>query len=143
MPQAQGDHSDGEQACAVGEEREAKREAHFLAPVVTPKGVISSEIVLYKGQRLKFPADAGIWYIRWEEGHKPKWQRADSISHAIHLRVRKQYELQAISVGIEVKTDNPSRLRFADALQQYIEDQKLLSEARRLSPLTASPHKHF
>jgi hypothetical protein len=25
-------------------------------------------MVLYKGQRLKVPADAGIWYTRWEEG---------------------------------------------------------------------------
>lgn len=26
----------------------------------------------YKGLRLKASDDAGIWYIRWEEGHQPK-----------------------------------------------------------------------
>jgi hypothetical protein len=26
----------------------------------------------YKGLRLKVSDDAGIWYIRWEEGQKPK-----------------------------------------------------------------------
>jgi hypothetical protein len=74
----------------------------FVTPVITPKGSVSNEMVLYKGQRLKVPADAGIWYIRWEEGHKP---------------------------------DNPSRLRLADAFQQYIDDQK--------PPLTVSPRRHF
>jgi len=72
----------------------------FVAPVITPKGSVSTEMVLYKGQRLKVPADAGIWYIRWEEGHQPKWRRCESMSDAIQQQVRKRIELQAVSVGL-------------------------------------------
>jgi integrase len=103
----------------------------FAAPDITPKGVISSEMVRYKGQKLKIPAAEGNWYIRWEEGSKPKWQRAASMTEAIGLRVRKQYELQALSAGIEIKADDPSRLRLADALQQYVDDQKLLKRSKK------------
>ncbi|MGA8190086.1 MAG: hypothetical protein WB776_19340, partial [Candidatus Sulfotelmatobacter sp.] len=99
--------------------------AVFCAPETTPKGSISSEIVLYKGQRLKIPASEGRWYIRWEEGNKPKWQRAASMTEAIGLRVRKRMELQAVAAGVEVKPDNPSRLRLSDALQQFIADLEL------------------
>ena len=55
----------------------------FVAPVTTPKGAVSSEMVLYKGQRLTVRSDAGIWYIRWEEGHRPKWQRCQSLLVAV------------------------------------------------------------
>ena len=105
--------------------------ATFCAPDITPRGVVSSEIVRYKGQKLKFPAAEGRWYIRWEEGDKPRWQRCDSMTDAIGLRVRKQIELQAVSAGIEVKPDDPSRLRLADALQEYIDDQKLLKRSKK------------
>jgi hypothetical protein len=89
--------------------------AVFCAPDTTPKGAISSEFVLYKGQRLKFAPTEGRWYLRWEEGHKPKWQRCDSFSDALHQKEGKQIELRAVSAGIEVKPDDPSRLRLADA----------------------------
>jgi len=85
--------------------------AVFCAPDTTPKGAISSELIIYKGRKLKFPPDAGRWYLRWEEG-KPKWQRCDSFSDALHQQVRKQIELRAVSAGIEVKPDDPSRLRL-------------------------------
>jgi integrase/recombinase XerD len=70
-------------------------------------------------------------YLRWEEGSKPKWQRCDSFSDALHQQVRKQIELHAVSAGIEVKPDDPSRLRLEDALQQYIDDQKLLKRSKK------------
>jgi integrase/recombinase XerD len=105
--------------------------AVFCAPDTTPKGAISSEIVLYKGRKLKFPPDEGRWYLRWEEGSKPKWQRCESFSDALHQQVRKQIELQAVSAGIEVKPDDPSRLRLLEALQQYIDDQKLLKRSKK------------
>jgi hypothetical protein len=101
----------------------------FVAPVITPKGSVSTEMVLYKGQRLKVPADAGIWYIRWEEGHRPKWQRCQSMSDALHQKTRKEIELQAVSVGIALNPSNPSRLRLTDAITQYIGDQKLLQRS--------------
>jgi integrase len=103
----------------------------FVAPVITPKGSVSTEMVLYKGQRLTVRTDAGIWYIRWEEGHRPKWQRCQSMSDALHQKTRKEIELQAISVGIDIKASNPSRLRLTDAIQQYIEDQKLLQRSAK------------
>jgi integrase len=103
----------------------------FVAPDITPKGVISAEMVRYKGQRIKVPATAGNWYIRWEEGNQPKWQRADSMSDAISLRVRKQIELQASAAGIEIKPEDPARLRLADAFKQYIDDQKLLKRSKK------------
>jgi integrase len=105
--------------------------AVFCAPETTPKGSISSEIVLYKGQRLKIPASEGRWYIRWEEGNKPKWQRAASMTEAIGLRVRKRMELQAVAAGVEVKPDNPSRLRLSDALQQFIADLELQNRQKK------------
>jgi hypothetical protein len=71
-------------------------------------------MVLYKGQRLTVRSDAGIWYIRWEEGHRPKWQRCQSLSDALHQKTRKEIELQAVSVGIDVNMSNPSRLKLAE-----------------------------
>lgn len=73
---------------------------------------------------MKVPADAGIWYIRWEEGHQPKWRRCESMSDAIQQQFRKRIELQAVSIGIDINATNPSRLRLTDAIQQYIGDQK-------------------
>ena len=105
--------------------------AVFCAPDTTPKGAISSEFVIYKGRKLKFPPAEGRWYLRWEEGSKPKWQRCDSFSDALHQQVRKQIELKAVSAGIEVRADDPSRLRLADALQQYVDDQKLLKRSKK------------
>ncbi len=103
----------------------------FVAPVITPKGSVSTEMVLYKGQRLKVPTDAGIWYIRWEEGHRPKWQRCQSMSDALHQKTCKQIELQAVSVGIDVNVSNPSRLKLAEAFKQYIADQKVLNRSKK------------
>ena len=108
-----------------------KGKAVFCAPDTTPKGAISSEIVLYKGQQLKFPPSEGRWYIRWEEGSNPKWQRCDSFSDALHQQVRKQIELQAISKGIELKPDDPSRLRLADAVQNFLADLKLRNRQKK------------
>ena len=105
--------------------------AVFFAPDTTPKGAISGELIKYKGRKLKVPLTEGRWYIRWEEGHKPKWQRCDSFSDALHQQARKQIELHAISAGIEVKADDPSRLRLAYALQQYADDQKLLKRSKK------------
>ncbi len=50
--------------------------AVFCAPGTTPKGAISSEFVIYKGRKLKFPPAEGRWYLRWEEGSKPAGVRA-------------------------------------------------------------------
>jgi integrase len=105
--------------------------AIFCSPEITPKGSVSSEIVLYKGQRLKVPAAEGRWYIRWEEGSKPRWQRAANMTDAIGLRVRKGMELQAVAVGVEVKPDDPSRLRLEDALNMFVSDLKLQNRKKR------------
>jgi integrase/recombinase XerD len=102
-----------------------------VAPVITPKGSVSTEMVLYKGQRIKVPAEQGNWYIRWEDGDKPKWQRCHSMSDAAHQKERKQIELQAVSVGIDIKAHNPSRLKLADAFRYYIDDQKLLKRSKK------------
>jgi hypothetical protein len=37
---------------------------------ISPKGTVSSEIVIYKDQRHTVPSDQGNWYIRWDEGSK-------------------------------------------------------------------------
>jgi len=103
----------------------------FVAPVITPKGSVSIEMVLYKGQHIKVPAEHGNWYIRWEDGDKPKWQRCKSMSDAAHQKERKQIELQAVSFGIDVKADNPSRLKLAEAFRYYIEDKKLLKRSKK------------
>ncbi len=50
---------------------------------------------------------------------------------ALHQQVRKQIELKAVSAGIEVRADDPSRLRLAEALQQYADDQKLLKRSKK------------
>jgi len=60
---------------------------------------------------LKVRAYAGIWYIRWEEGHRPKWQRCQSMSDALDQKTRREIELQAVSVGIDIKASNPSTTR--------------------------------
>jgi hypothetical protein len=87
--------------------------ASFVAPVVTPAGVTSSEMVQYKGRKLRVPSTDGHWYIRWNEGRRAKWQRCDSMMEANERRRHKQFELQAVSVGIDVKPQDPSRLRLA------------------------------
>jgi integrase len=80
---------------------------------------------------LKVPADQGKWYIRWDEGSKPRWERCASMADAIHQRIRKQIELQAVSAGIQFKPDDPARPRLEDALQQFVDDQTLLKRGKK------------
>jgi integrase len=38
---------------------------------------------------------------------------------------------ETVSAGIEIKPDDPSRLRLEDALQLYVDDQKLLKRSKK------------
>lgn len=100
-------------------------------PGISAKCSVNPEWVFYKRQQRKVPAE-GRWYIRWEEGHKPKWQACQNMSDAIHQQIRKQVELRAVAVGVEVKSDDPHRLRLTDAFLQYIADQELLRRSKKM-----------
>ncbi|HZQ25288.1 MAG TPA: site-specific integrase [Terriglobales bacterium] len=101
----------------------------YCKPEITGKGQVSSEWVLFKGKKYKVPASEGRWLIRWEDGSRPRWQSARNMTEAITLQIKKQAELHAIAAGIEIKVDDPSRLRLEVAFDDFIEDQELLRRA--------------
>lgn len=101
----------------------------YCKPETTQKGAVSSEWVLYRDKRYKVPASEGRWLIRWEDGDRPKWQSAPTMTEAITLRIKKEAELHALASGIEIKPDDPSRLRLEKAFEDFIEEQELLRRA--------------
>lgn len=79
-----------------------------------------------KAQKLKIPNDEGRWYICWRTGNKKEWQRADSWTHALSLKLKKEAELHAISAGVALPAPDPTRLTVADAVTQFKEDLTML-----------------
>lgn len=84
-----------------------------------------------RAQRLKIANDQGRWYITWREGNKKEWERADSWTHAMALKLKKEGELAAVAAGVEIVAPNPARLKLADAIEQFNEDLKLLERRDR------------
>jgi len=78
-----------------------------------------------RAQRLHIPNDLGRWYISWREGTKKCWERADSWTHAMSLKLKKEGELHAVAAGVELAAPKPSRLKLEDAIEEFYEDLKL------------------
>lgn len=84
-----------------------------------------------KAQRLKIANDQGRWYITWREGNKKEWARADSWTHAMALKLKKEGELAAVAAGVEIVAPNPARLKLDDAIEQFNEDLRLRNRRHR------------
>ena len=82
-------------------------------------------------QKLKIPNDQGRWYITWRVGDKKEWERADSWTHALKLKLKKEGELHAVSAGVELAAPDPARVTLKDAIAQFTDDLTLLDRRHR------------
>jgi integrase/recombinase XerD len=82
-------------------------------------------------QQQRIPNDQGRWYITWRVGDKKEWERADSWTHALKLKLKKEGELHAVSAGVELAPSDPARLTLKDAIAHFTDDLTLLDRRHR------------
>lgn len=78
-----------------------------------------------KARKLKIPTEEGRWYIQWRLGKKKEYLQVLNWGHAITAKGKKEAELAAIAVGVDMPAPKAKRLKFEEAIEDFYEDLKL------------------
>ena len=96
----------------------------YLQPVISDHGRVSPELVKMNGQTVN--VSGGVWYIAWYEGTKKKRKPiGPSLTAAVAEQQRHRQKLAALSVGVAIKEDDPTRRKIADAIPEFLQDVDL------------------